>query len=162
MNGVWDVANYLMAVALVAALQFNARRTFEDREGERDDGASLRSLTANLCLYLTAGVALLFFRNWFLEMAGANGDNSITGLIWVVVNVCFHSPQGRPVCRCGGNRLGGFRLNLGDDTIPSDRAMFYPFGRGFADTAGGDWSLRLMWRRHNLATGDCRRRLLQR
>ena len=88
-NGVWDVANYLMAVALVAALVLNARRTFEDREGERGDGPNLRSLTANLCLYLSAGVALLFFRNWFLEIAGADDYNSTTGLVWVVVNVLF-------------------------------------------------------------------------
>ena len=88
-NDVWDVANYLMAVALVAALLFNARRKFVDKEGERSEGASLRSLTANLCLYLTIGVALLFFRNWFLEIAGANGDNSTTGLVWIVVNVLF-------------------------------------------------------------------------
>ena len=75
-SGVWDVANYLMAVALVAALVFNTRRMFEER-------------TVNLCLYLTVGVALLFFRNWFLEMSGADGDDSTTGLVWIVVNVLF-------------------------------------------------------------------------
>ncbi|MDE2685759.1 MAG: hypothetical protein F4W95_10500 [Chloroflexi bacterium] len=32
-HGVWDVANYLMAVALVAALVFNTRRMFEDSGG---------------------------------------------------------------------------------------------------------------------------------
>jgi len=78
-----------MAVALVVALGFNARRTFEDREGERGDGPGLRSLMANLCLCLSAGVALLFFRNWFLEIAGADDDNPTTGLVWVVVNVLF-------------------------------------------------------------------------
>ncbi len=88
-NGVWDVANYLMAVALVAALVLNARRTVEDREGERGADASLRSLEINLCLYLTVGAALLFFRNWFMEIAGADGDNSTTGLVWIVVNVLF-------------------------------------------------------------------------
>ncbi len=88
-SGVWGAANYLMAVALVAALLFNARRMFEDREGQRSDGPGLRSLTANLCLYLTAGVALLFFRNWFLEIAGAGDDNSTTGLVWIVVNALF-------------------------------------------------------------------------
>ncbi len=88
-NGVWDVANYLMAVALVAALLFNAGRKLEDRAGGRGADASHRSLEINLCLYLTAGVALLFFRNWFLEIAGADGDNSTTGLVWIVVNVLF-------------------------------------------------------------------------
>ncbi len=88
-NGVWDVANYLMAVPLVAALLLNSRRTVEDREGERGDGSGPRSLTANLCLYVTVGVALLFFRNWFLVMSGADGDDSTTGLVWIVVNVLF-------------------------------------------------------------------------
>ena len=88
-QGVWDVANYLMAVALAAALVFNARRRFEDGAGENGGGPHLRSLTANLCLYLAAGVALLFFRNWFLEIAGADGDDPATGLVWIVVNVLF-------------------------------------------------------------------------
>ncbi len=88
-HGVWDVANYLMAVALVAALVLNARRKFEVKAGERGDAPNLRSLTASLCLYLTVGVALLFFRNWFMEIAGADGDNSTTGLVWIVVNVLF-------------------------------------------------------------------------
>ena len=88
-NGVWDVANYLMAVALVAAPLLNARRTVEDRAGERGDYDFLGRAEVNLCLYLTAGVALLFFRNWFLEMSGADGDDSTTGLVWVLVNVLF-------------------------------------------------------------------------
>ena len=33
-SGVWDVANYLMAVALVAALAFNVRRKYEDSAGQ--------------------------------------------------------------------------------------------------------------------------------
>ena len=88
-HGVWDVANYLMAVALVAALVLNARRGVEDGARARVHCDGLRRWEVNLPLYLTAGVALLFFRNWFLEMAGADGDNSTTGLVWVVVNVLF-------------------------------------------------------------------------
>ncbi len=87
-SGVWDVANYLMAVALVAALLLNARRRFKE-QGKRDDSDGLRRWEANLCLYLTAGVNILFFRNWFLEIAGADGDASTTGLVWIAVNVLF-------------------------------------------------------------------------
>ncbi|MDE2937557.1 MAG: hypothetical protein OXR67_01355 [Chloroflexota bacterium] len=89
-SGIWDVANYLMAVSLVAALVFNVRRKFrERREGEGDLCKSLRRWEAILRVYLTAGVTILFFRNWFLEIAGADGDASTTGLVWIAVNVLF-------------------------------------------------------------------------
>ena len=87
-SGVWDVANYLMAVSLVAALVFNVRRKLKE-EGKRDDCDGLRRWEADLRLYLTAGVTMLFFRNWFLEIAGADGDGSTTGLVWIAVNVLF-------------------------------------------------------------------------
>ena len=88
-HGVWDVVNYLMAVALVAALVFNAGQRLRERDGEHDDRDKLRRLDVKLWLHLTAGVALLFFRNWFLEIAGADGDGSTTALVWIMVNVLF-------------------------------------------------------------------------
>ena len=86
-SGVWDAANYLMAVALVVALLFNLYRKLKDNADE--DGDRLRHWEINLCLYLTIGVAILFFRNWFLEIAGTGGDDSTTGLVWITVNVLF-------------------------------------------------------------------------
>lgn len=86
-SGVWDVANYLMAAALVGALLFNARRKL--RSNSDEEGDRLRPWEINLCLYLTIGVAVLFLRNWSLEMAGAGGDDSMTGLVWITVNVLF-------------------------------------------------------------------------
>ena len=84
-SGVWDAANYLMAVALVGALLFNLYRKLKDDA----DGDRRRRWEVDLCLYLTLGVAILFFRNWFLEMAGTGSNNSTTGLVWIVVNVLF-------------------------------------------------------------------------
>ena len=85
----WEVANYLMAVALVAALVFNAGRSLKNPDSERGDCDGLRRWDATHWLYRTSGVALLFFRNWFLEIAGAEDDNSTTGLVWAAVNVLF-------------------------------------------------------------------------
>ena len=87
-SGVWDAANYLMSMALVVALLLNLRRKLKGNADE--DGDRLGPWESNLCLYLTIGVAILFFRNWFLEIAGAGGDDSTTtGLVWIMVNVLF-------------------------------------------------------------------------
>ena len=87
-NGVWDVAKYLIAVALVAALVFNVFR--------KQKGGLRRRLRRPATLggqisprFLTAGVAVLLVRNWFLEIAGADGGGSKTELVWFVVNVLF-------------------------------------------------------------------------
>ncbi len=87
-SGVWDAANYLMSVALIVALLFNLRRKLRGNADEDRDRVG--DWERNLCLYLTTGVAILFFRNWFLEIAGAGGDDSTTtGLVWIMVNVLF-------------------------------------------------------------------------
>lgn len=49
----------------------------------------VRAPLFNFCLHLTIGVAILFFRYWFLEIAGAGGDDSTTGLVWITVHVLF-------------------------------------------------------------------------
>ena len=86
-RGVWDAANYLMAVALVVSLLFNLHRKL--RVNADQDGDRLGRWEIDLCLYLTIGVAILFFRNWFLEIAGDGDGDSATGLVWIVVNVLF-------------------------------------------------------------------------
>ena len=86
---VWDVANYLMAAALVAALAFNAHRSFKETR-EIGPSVSRRHVEVNPSLCLTAGVAILFFRNWFLEITGQGDESSVaTGMVWIVVNVLF-------------------------------------------------------------------------
>ncbi len=85
--GVWDVANYLMAAALVVALAFYARRSFKEAE-EIGTGVSQRCLGVDVRLYLTVGLTILFLRNWFLEISGQGDESSVpTGMVWIVVNV---------------------------------------------------------------------------
>ena len=87
--GVWDVANYLMAVALVLALASYARRSSREAR-ETGLSASRGPMKVNLGLYLTAGLTILFFRNWFLEISGQGDESSATtGMVWIVVNVLF-------------------------------------------------------------------------
>ena len=87
--GVWDVANYLMAVALAMALAFYASRSFKEAR-EIGTGASQRYLGVDVGLYLTVGLTILFLRNWFLEISGQGVESSVTtGMVWIVVNVLF-------------------------------------------------------------------------
>ena len=86
---VWDVANYLMAAALLAALAFSVDRIFKEAR-ELGPSANRGHMEANPGLYLTAGVAILFFRNWFLEISGQGEESTVaTGMVWIVVNVLF-------------------------------------------------------------------------
>ncbi len=86
---VWGVANYLMAAALVTALAFSVNRSFKWGR-ELGPSASRGHMKVNPVLYLTAGVAILFFRNWFLEISGQGEESSVaTGMVWIVVNVLF-------------------------------------------------------------------------
>lgn len=89
-DGVWDVANFLMAVGLFVAMIFNLVRN-SGESGHRGWRWCLPPVTGdNAGLYLTTGVAILFLRNWFVEIANAGDENSVTtGIVWIVVNVLF-------------------------------------------------------------------------
>ncbi len=103
----WDVANYLMAAALVTALPLIVNRIFKEAR-EIEPRASRRLVEVNPGLCLTAGVAILFFRNWFLEISGQGDDISVTtGMVWIVVNVLFPlvaGTAGLSLCRDSAQR----------------------------------------------------------
>lgn len=89
-DGVWGVANFLIAAGLVVATIFNLVRN-SGESGHRGWRWRLPPVTGDSAgLYLTAGVTILFLRNWFVEIANAGDENSATtGTVWIVVNVLF-------------------------------------------------------------------------
>ena len=98
-GGVWDVANYLIAAGLLLALMFHFYRKFAEDEDDSGDGVSRRYLEVNAGLYLTAGIAILFLRNWFWELTAMEGETSSTvGIVWVVVNTLFPLVAGATGC----------------------------------------------------------------
>lgn len=89
-DGVWDVANFLIAAGLVVAMIFNLVRN-SGESGHRGWRWRLSPVTGDSAgLYLIAVVTILFLRNWFVETANAGDENSVTtGMVWIVVNVLF-------------------------------------------------------------------------
>ena len=105
---VWDVIDWFMALAVVAALigPYGRKRTLY---GSGPDGGITRDyLEINLLFYATALLALWFFWNWFDNLAAGAGsvqsDNHL--LVWVYINPLFALVTGVTGCQmwCGASR----------------------------------------------------------
>ena len=105
--GIWAVLDYLMAIALVPALIFNYMRKREQDGGE---GITRGYLEANVAFFLTAAVALIFFHNWFYQLAegiqSPSLDNHSRWIIWAAVDTILPLVLGATGCRmwCGAGK----------------------------------------------------------
>ena len=105
--GIWAVLDYLMAIALIPALIFNYMRKREERGGE---GITRSYLEANVLFYLTAAVVLIFFHNWFYQLAegiqSPDLDNHSRWIIWAYVDTMLPLVVGATGCRlwCGNGK----------------------------------------------------------
>ena len=86
---VWNVLNYVMFVAILLAVIFNAaRKRQNDMSG--DSGLTREYLESNFMYYITIGLSILFMYNWVAEFArGDDNGGTLTGIVWTVVNVTF-------------------------------------------------------------------------
>ena len=97
---VWFVLDILMVVGLAVAIAFNwdhKRRMDAQSSG---DGVSRWYLEANVVLYLTLGITILFLHNWiaFLKV-GLEADNHQAWVIWAVVDTLLPLTLGVTGCR---------------------------------------------------------------
>ena len=77
-SDVWFVLDILMAIGLVIALacNFDRKRNLEGRSP--DEPISRRYLEVNTAFYLTAGITILFFHNWFLSYITVRAASTAT------------------------------------------------------------------------------------
>ena len=106
---IWLVLDVLMLIALAPALVFNYMRK-RDVDGEDSGGpVTRRYLGANVAVYLTAALVILFLHNWLFLLA--NGSDSQVGdftawNIWAVVDTMLPLVIGATGCKmwCGAGK----------------------------------------------------------
>lgn len=98
--GIWAVLDYLMAIALVPALVLTYLRK---RKIDGSEGITRSYLEANILFYLTAALVLIFFHNWFYQLAeGIQSpplDNHSRWIIWAYVDTMLPLVIGTIGCR---------------------------------------------------------------
>ena len=98
---VWHVLDVLMVIGLAVALAYNFDRKRRMDSQLAGDGITRRYLEANVALYLTAGVTILFLHNWFSFLY--NGADSLDGnhqawVIWAVIDTMLPLMLGTTGC----------------------------------------------------------------
>ncbi len=98
-SDVWFVLDILMAVGLVVGLAYNFDRKRRMDSQYSGDGITRRYLEANVALYLTAGITILFLHNWiaFLKV-GLESNNHQAWVIWAVVDTLLPLVLGATGC----------------------------------------------------------------
>ena len=98
---VWYMLDILMVIGLVVALAYNFDRKRQMDAESHGDGITRRYLEANVALYLTIGVTILFLHNWFSFLY--NGAESLDGnhqawVIWAVIDTMLPLTLGTTGC----------------------------------------------------------------
>ena len=98
-SSVWFVLDILMVIGLAVALAYNYDRKRKVDAQSSGDGISRRYLEANVALYLTAGITVLFLHSWiaFLKV-GLEADNHQAWVIWAVVDTLLPLTLGITGC----------------------------------------------------------------
>lgn len=84
-DAAWGVLNVLMAVGVVVTLAY----TFSYKRGVSSDDGTLAHVCAYTAFYAATVLAVLFFWNWFDDLA-SGGDQSDTRFIfWPIINTMY-------------------------------------------------------------------------
>ena len=85
-HDVWNVLNWFMAFGVIVALvlTYLAKRDV----GREDDTNTY--IRVNVGFYAAAALAVLYFWNWFNELAvGGGSEGEINGNYWVLIDVLY-------------------------------------------------------------------------
>ena len=84
-GAIWNVLDALMAVGIVVTLAY----TFSYKRGVSSDDGTLAHVCAYTAFYAATVLAVLFFWNWFDDLA-SSGDQSDTRFIfWPIINTMY-------------------------------------------------------------------------
>ena len=90
----WEVLNVIMAVGIVAALAY----TCSYKRSVGPDDSSLAHICAYTAFYAAAVLAVLFFWNWFDELAREGDQSQTRNNYWVVINTLYIVLMGTVSC----------------------------------------------------------------
>lgn len=84
-GAIWEVLNALMAVGIVVTLAY----TFSYKQGVGSDAGSLAHICAYTAFYAATVLAVLFFWNWFDELATDADQSQTRNNYWVIINTMY-------------------------------------------------------------------------
>lgn len=82
---IWDVLAVFMAVGIVAALT----HSWVHKRRLAPDASTLTQLWVHAAFYAAAVLAILFFWNWFDNMASAGEQGQTQLNYWIVINTLY-------------------------------------------------------------------------
>ena len=84
---IWNVLNWFMAFGVVVALVVTYLAKRASVVGECD---TKTYIGVNVGFYAATALAILFFWNWFNELAvGGGSEGEVNGNFWVVINTLY-------------------------------------------------------------------------
>ena len=82
---IWEVVDVFMAVGIVVTLAY----TFSYKRGVGSDESSLAHICAYTAFYASVVLAVLFFWNWFDELASDSDQSQTRNNYWVIINTMY-------------------------------------------------------------------------
>ena len=82
---IWEVVDVFMAVGIVVTLAY----TLSYKRGVGSDDSSLAHICAYTAFYASVVLAVLFFWNWFDELASDADQSQTRNNYWVIINTMY-------------------------------------------------------------------------
>lgn len=93
-GALWEVLDAIMAVGIVVTLAY----TFSYKRGVNSDASDLVHICAYTAFYATTVLAVLFFWNWFDEIASDGDQSQTNNNYWVIINTMYIVLMGTVGC----------------------------------------------------------------
>ena len=93
-GAIWEVLDVFMAIGIIAAVVY----TCAHKRGLPSDASSLAQVCAYAAFYAAAVLAILFFWNWFDELAREGDQSQTRNNYWVVINTLYIVLMGTVSC----------------------------------------------------------------
>ena len=93
-GAIWEVMDVFMAIGIIAAVVY----TCAHKRGLPSDASSLAQVCAYAAFYAAAVLAILFFWNWFDELAQEGDQSQTRNNYWVVINTLYIVLMGTVSC----------------------------------------------------------------
>ena len=93
-GAIWEVLDAFMAIGIILAVVY----TCKHKRGLPSDASSLAQVCAYAAFYAAAVLAVLFFWNWFDELAQEGDQSQTRNNYWVVINTLYIVLMGTVSC----------------------------------------------------------------
>ena len=93
-GAIWEVLDVFMAIGIILAVVY----TCKHKRGLPSDASSLAQVCAYAAFYAAAVLAVLFFWNWFDELAREGDQSQTRNNYWVVINTLYIVLMGTVSC----------------------------------------------------------------